>query len=195
MMRNAVRALLTTAVLAVLTGLVYPLAMTAFAQVVFPEKADGSIVRVNGRPVGSALIGQAWQGPEWFYGRPSATAEPYDASASSGSNLGPLSQALADAIEQRVHAIVTLESPYHSGLTASGIPVDLLTASASGLDPDVSPAGALFQAPRIAATRGLALESVVGLIDAHTEGKTLGFLGEPRVNVLELNLALAQLKP
>lgn len=193
MMRNALRALLATAVLAVLTGLAYPLAMTGFAQVLFPDKADGSIVRVEGRAVGSALIGQEWTGPEWFYGRPSATGEPYDAATSSGSNLGPLSQALADVIGERAQAIVTLEAPYHPGLAAAGIPVDLLTASSSGLDPDISPAAAMFQAPRIADARGVVLSEVVALIQAHTAGRSLGFLGEPRVNVLELNLALAQL--
>ncbi|HEY7400614.1 MAG TPA: potassium-transporting ATPase subunit KdpC [Actinomycetota bacterium] len=189
-MRNAIRALFATVVFAFLTGLIYPLALTVVARVVFTNQADGSPITVDGKVVGSALIGQPWDGPEWFYGRPSAIAEPYDASASSGSNLGPLSQALADAITERVQAIVELEGPYHPGLTAAAIPVDLLTASSSGLDPDISPAAAIFQAPRIAAERQISLQRVLALIDANTSGRTLGFLGEPRVNVLELNLAL-----
>ena len=142
--------------------------------------------------MGSSLIGQQWTGPQWFYGRPSAISNPYDASTSSGSNLGPLSKPLADAIRQRVAAILKVDGPYHPGLTAAQIPVDLLTASASGLDPDISPAAALFEAPRIAAVRHLSLARVEALIAAHTSTRTLGFLGEPRVNVLELNLSLRQ---
>jgi K+-transporting ATPase ATPase C chain len=193
MMRNALRALIATVVLAALTGLIYPLVMTGIAQLAFGAKADGSLMHADGRVVGSSLIGQEWQGAEWFYGRPSATSKPYDASASSGSNIGPTSRELAGDIRERVRAIIELEGPYHPGLTASAIPVDLLTASASGLDPDISPLAALFQAPRIAAARGISLAVVTRLIDDHTEGRSLGFLGEPRVNVLELNLALQDL--
>ncbi|HYU93524.1 MAG TPA: potassium-transporting ATPase subunit KdpC [Actinomycetota bacterium] len=193
MIRNAIRAALATVVLAVLTGLIYPLLMTGVAQVAFRDKADGSVVRVDGRPVGSELIGQQWMGPQWFYGRPSAISNPYDASTSSGSNLGPLSRDLADEIRKRVEAILKLDGPYHPGLTAAEIPVDLLTASASGLDPHISPAAAEFQAPRIAEVHGVALEDVERLIDDNTEGRTLGFLGQPRVNVFELNLALDRL--
>jgi len=192
MIRNATRALLATLVLAVLTGLIYPLVMTGFAQIAFHSKANGSLVKVDGTTVGSSLIGQQWTGPQWFYGRPSAISNPYDASTSSGSNLGPLSKPLADAIRQRVAAILKVDGPYHPGLTAAQIPVDLLTASASGLDPDISPAAALFEAPRIAAVRHLSLARVEALIAAHTSTRTLGFLGEPRVNVLELNLSLRQ---
>jgi len=191
--RNITRALIATVVLAVLTGLLYPLAMTAVAQVAFTEKANGSLVEVNGQPVGSALIGQRWVGPEWFYGRPSAVKD--DASTSSGSNLGPRSQDLADDITERAAAIVKVESPYTPGLTVASIPVDLVTASGSGLDPDISVAAAQFQAPRIASVRGLPLDQVMGLIDANTAGKTFGFLGEPRVNVLELNVALEGVAP
>jgi len=191
MMRGLIRAVRGTAVLAVLTGLVYPLVITGVAQVAFRDKADGSLVQADGRTVGSSLIGQEWNGPEWFYGRPSATG--YDASASSGSNLGPLSRALADDIRKRIQAVMAVDGPYHPGLTPADIPVDLLTASASGLDPDISPAAAMFQAPRIAAVRGLPLADVKRLIAVHTQGRTLGFLGEPRVNVLELNLALETL--
>jgi len=191
MIRNLTRAILFTLVLAVLTGLVYPLVMTGFAQVAFHAKANGSVVTVNGRQVGSAFVGQLWKGPEWFYGRPSVID--YDASTSQGSNLGPLSKTLATDIEQRSKAIIALEGAYHPGLTTAQIPVDLLTASSSGLDPQISPAAAKFQAPRIAATRNIPLSEVMRLIDENTAQPTLGFLGEPRVNVLELNLALQQL--
>jgi potassium-transporting ATPase KdpC subunit len=191
MMRNVVRAIIATVVLAVLTGLIYPLVMTGVAQVAFNSKADGSVVKVDGSAVGSSLIGQQWSGDQWFYGRPSAID--YDASTSSGSNLGPTNRTLAEDIAARAKAIEALEGPYHPGLTTADIPVDLLTASASGLDPDISPAAARFQAPRIAAVTSLPLEQVQALIDDHTTGKDLGFLGEPRVNVLELNLALRQL--
>jgi potassium-transporting ATPase KdpC subunit len=191
--RTALRALVAMLVLAAITGVAYPLVMTGIAQVAFHGKAEGSVVDSGGRPVGSALIGQAWTGPQWFYGRPSALSKPYDASTSGGSNLGPLSQPLADQLAKRVAAILAVERPYRPGLTASDIPADLLTASASGLDPDVSPAAALFQAPRIAAVRGLPLRAVLGLVRRETAGRTLGFLGEPRVNVLALNLALQRL--
>ncbi len=183
---------MATIVLAVLTGLVYPLVMTGLAQVAFHDRANGSLVNVDGTAVGSSLIGQQWEGPEWFYGRPSAAN--YDAAASSGSNLGPRSRALADAIKERVAAILKVEGPYHPGLRAADIPVDLLTASASGLDPDISPAAALFQAARIAAVRHLSRARVQRLIQENTEGKVLGVLGEPRVNVFELNLALRRLE-
>ncbi|MDP9185505.1 MAG: potassium-transporting ATPase subunit KdpC [Actinomycetota bacterium] len=193
MIRTVVRALVATVVLAVLTGLLYPLAMTAIAQVAFRSKADGSLVQVEGRPVGSSLIGQKWSGTGWFYGRPSAVGD--DASTSSGSNLGPTSQDLADEIAKRAEKIVKLEAPYAPGVEASSIPVDLLTASGSGLDPDISPAAAEFQAPRVAAVRGLSLDEVQALIRDNTEGRTLGVLGQPRVNVLELNLALEAAAP
>ncbi len=193
MMRTPIRALLATVVLAVLTGLVYPLGMTGLAQVTMRSKADGSVVTVSGQPVGSALIGQQWTGPQWFYGRPSATTPPDNASASSGSNLGPLSRQLAEEIRRRVQTIIEVDGPYHPGLKASGIPVDLLTASASGLDPDISPPAARFQAPRIAAVRHLSLSEVQALIRSNTAGRSLGFLGEPRVNVLRLNLTLEAL--
>jgi K+-transporting ATPase ATPase C chain len=187
---NAVRALRAVLVLALLTGIAYPLAITGIAQLTMSDKADGSLVRVDGEVVGSSSIGQLWEGEQWFHGRPSAVD--YDASTSSGSNLGPNSQELSDQIAERADAILELEGPYHPGLTVSGIPVDLLTTSASGLDPDISVAAAELQAARIAQVRGLPLEQVRSLIEDHTEEPTLGFLGEERVNVLELNLALAQ---
>ena len=190
MIRTAGKALLATIVLAVITGLIFPVVMTGVG-LLMKGRSTGSLIERNGKVVGSSLVGQTWEGPQWFYGRPSATATPYDATASSGSNQGPLSQALADSIGERIKAISDLESKYHSGLTASQIPVDLLTASASGLDPHISPQAALFQAPRIAEVRDMTGAQVRKLIDEHTEGRTLGILGQPRVNVLELNLALA----
>jgi len=192
-MRTALRALIATLLLAAITGIAYPLVMTGIGQVAFAHDANGSLVDVNGQPVGSALIGQQWTGPQWFYGRPSAVQN--DAATSSGTNLGPRSQQLADDIKARAAAILKLESPYTPGLTTAEVPVDLLTASGSGLDPDISVAAAQFQAPRIASVRGLPLDQVMSLIDAHTADKTLGFLGEPRVNVLELNIALQEVAP
>ena len=192
-MRTTLRALRATLLLAAVTGIAYPLVMTGIGQVAFAHDADGSLVDVAGQPVGSALIGQRWTGPQWFYGRPSAVQN--DAATSSGTNLGPRSQQLADDIESRATAILKLESPYTPGLTTADIPVDLLAASGSGLDPDISVAAARFQAPRIASVRGLPPDEVMRLIDAHTAEKTLGFLGEPRVNVLELNIALQEVAP
>jgi len=192
-MKTAVRALIATVVLVLLTGVLYPLAMTAFAQATMRGDADGSLVRQEGVAVGSSRIGQEWTGTEWFYGRPSAVD--YDASTSSGTNLGPTSQPLSNDIAQRIQQILKFEGPYTQGLTAAQIPVDLLTASGSGLDPDISPAAATFQAARIAAVRNLSIQQVQQLIDEHTTGKTLGILGEPHVNVLELNLALAAQAP
>jgi potassium-transporting ATPase KdpC subunit len=189
-MSNALRALRAVVVLGLLTGLVYPLVITGIAQVTMSDKADGSLVRVDGQVVGSSSIGQLWEGEEWFHGRPSTVD--YDASTSSGSNLGPTSQALADLIEERAQTVLGLESPYNPGLAVADIPVDLLTASASGLDPHISVAAAELQAPRIAAVRGLTLDDVMSLIDDHTDDRALGFLGQERVNVLELNLALEQ---
>jgi potassium-transporting ATPase KdpC subunit len=192
-MKTGLRAVIATIVLVLLTGVVYPAVMTAFAQVALKGDADGSFVQRDGTDVGSSRIGQAWTGPQWFYGRPSAVA--YDASTSSGSNLGPTSKPLSDDIASRIQRILKLEGPYTSGLTAAQIPVDLVTASGSGLDPDISVAGAEFQAPRIAAIRDMPLQQVRQLIADNTVGKTLGFLGEPHVNVLALNLALDAAAP
>ena len=190
MMSNVFRALRAVVVLGLLTGILYPLAITGIAQLTMGDKADGSLVRVDGQVVGSSSIGQLWEGDQWFHGRPSAID--YDASTSSGSNLGPNSQALADEIAKRARAILKLEGPYQSGATVADIPADLLTASGSGLDPDISVDAAEFQAPRIAQVRGLSMEQVEALIDEHTVGPALGFLGQEHVNVLELNLALEQ---
>jgi K+-transporting ATPase ATPase C chain len=185
---NIVRAFRAVVVLGLLTGLLYPLAITGIAQLTMADKADGSLVRIDGAVVGSSSIGQLWEGDQWFHGRPSAID--YDASTSSGSNLGPNSQDLAEEIAQRAQAILKLEDPYQPGATIADIPADLLTASASGLDPDISVDAAEFQAPRIAQVRGLAMQQVQRLIDEHTVGPALGFLGQEHVNVLELNLAL-----
>ncbi len=184
-------ALVLLVALQVLTGLVYPLLVTGVANVVWPGKAGGSLITVDGRPRGSALIGQQFSTAGYFWGRPSATSPvPYDASASAGSNLGPTNPALLDAVRDRVAAL------HAANPQANGpIPADLVTASASGLDPDISVAAALYQATRVAAARGLRPGTVTELIRERTEGRTLGFLGEPRVNVLELNLALDRLRP
>jgi K+-transporting ATPase ATPase C chain len=176
---------MTLATLA-LTGLLYPLALTGIAQLLFPRAADGSLVRDGGgRVVGSLLIGQRFVRPEYLQPRPSAAGAGYDAAASGGSNLGPTSQKLhdrAEAVAERLRA----ENPEAPG----PLPADLVTASASGLDPHLSPAAALWQAPRIARARGVDLERVRALIESEVEGRTLGLLGEPRVNVLATNLAL-----
>jgi potassium-transporting ATPase KdpC subunit len=192
MMKVALRAALATVVLLVLTAVLYPLAITGIAQVALSNKANGSLVEDNGKDVGSSLIGQAWDGDEWFYGRPSAIA--YDASTSSGTNLGPNSKDLASDLAKQAAAIIKLEGPYNPGLTVSAIPADLLDSSGSGLDPDISEAGALLQVPRIASVRGISEESVRQLVQDHVQGRQLGFLGLPRVNVLELNLALERLE-
>jgi len=183
-------ALVLFLLLSVLTGLVYPLLVTALAQALFPRQAGGSLVLRDGHAVGSALIGQAFSDPGHFWGRPSATTpQPYNGTASAGSNLGPLNPALTDAVKARVAALRGAD-PGNS----APVPVDLVTASASGLDPHISVAAADYQAARVARVRGLGLARVRALIAAHTEGRLAGVLGEPRVNVLQLNLALDALK-
>lgn len=179
-------ALVLFAVLSVLTGLAYPVAVTGIGQLAFPWQANGSLVLRDGKSIGSALIGQNFGDPRYVWGRPSATGPtPYNASASGGSNLGPLNPALVEAVRGRIQALRAADP----GNTAP-VPVDLVTASGSGLDPHVSVAAAQFQAARVARARKLPLAQVQQLIEAHTEGRLFGFLGEPRVNVLRLNLAL-----
>lgn len=179
-------ALVVFAVLTALTGVAYPLLVTGIAQFAFPEQAGGSLLLRDGKPVGSSLIGQNFSDPKYVWGRPSATGPmANNASASSGSNQGPLNPALTDAVKGRIEALRAAEP----GNTAP-VPVDLVTASASGLDPHVSVAAALYQATRVAKARGLPTEQVRRLIEQHTEAQLFGFLGEPRVNVLKLNLAL-----
>ncbi|MCR8957495.1 potassium-transporting ATPase subunit KdpC [Variovorax sp. S2] len=186
-MNNIVRpALVLFALLGALTGLVYPLAVTGAAKALFPSQAAGSLVVQGGTAVGSSLIGQNFSDPKHFWGRPSATApQPYNASASGGSNLGPLNPALADAVKARVEALRAADP----GNTAP-VPVDLVTASASGLDQDISPAAARYQAARVARVRGVPVEQINALIEKNTQSALWGVLGESRVNVLALNLAL-----
>lgn len=186
-MRSQLRIyVVTLAFFALLTGLAYPMAVTGIAQLVFPHQANGSLIERDEQPVGSELIGQPFTDPKYFWGRPSATAPfPYNAAASSGSNLGPANPALAEAIRERIQALQAAGP----GNTAS-IPVDLVTSSASGLDPHISVAAAFYQVPRVARERGLSEEQVRLLIERYIEGRQLGFLGEPRLNVLKLNLAM-----
>ncbi len=186
--RDALRpALVLTLLFAVLLGIAYPLALTGIGQLVFPAQANGSLIERHGRVVGSALIGQGFAAVRYFHGRPSAAGKGYDPTASSGSNLGPASSALADRVRADVAAIRM--SPGNT------VPADLVTTSASGLDPDISPEAALFQAARVARARGLRVERVRALIAARTQAPLLGFIGEPRVNVLALNLALDGVAP
>ena len=195
MIREIRPAILVLLLLTAITGLAYPLAMTAIAGVLFPRQAQGSLIEKDGKVIGSALIGQAFREEKYFHGRPSATVapdpadatktvpSPYNAANSGGSNLGPTSKALNDRIEEDVERLKA-ENP------DAAVPVDLVTTSASGLDPDISPEAALFQVPRIARARNMSEDTIRQMIAMSTQGRTLGLLGEPRVNVLALNLAL-----
>jgi potassium-transporting ATPase KdpC subunit len=189
MIRQLKPALIIFGLLTVLTGLVYPFVMTGLAQVIFPYQANGSLIQKNGQVTGSTLIGQSFDDPKYFWGRLSATATyPYNAAASGGSNLGPTNPALVQEVQARIDALKQADPT-----NTQPIPVDLVTSSASGLDPDISPAAAYYQAPRIAKVRGLDEAKVNDLIAQNTQGRQLGFLGDPRVNVLALNTALDQL--
>lgn len=184
MKKNLITAVLMTIMTTVLLGLVYPLVVTGLAQVIFPDKANGQLITSgDGTVIGSRIIGQPFVGPGYFHSRPSAAGAGYDAGASSGSNLGPTSQKLKDRVQSDVRRLQA-ENP------GKPVPVDLVTTSASGLDPHISPAAADFQVARVARDRGMTEDQVRQLVSAHTEGRQFGLLGEPRVNVLELNLDL-----
>jgi K+-transporting ATPase ATPase C chain len=195
MLREIRPAIIILVLLTLITGLAYPLAMTAIAGAIFPKQARGSLVERNGEVVGSALIGQEFKDDKYFHGRPSATtapdpadatktvSAPYNAANSGGSNLGPTSKALNDRIKEDVDKL-------KAGNSSGPVPIDLVTTSASGLDPDISPEGALFQVPRVAKARNMPLDRVRQLVAENTTGRLAGLLGEPRVNVLALNLAL-----
>lgn len=193
MKRDLITSLLAVVVLTVALGLVYPLAVTGIAQVAFPGQADGSQVKLDGRVVGSKLIGQEFKGRAFFHSRPSATG--YSGDVTFFGNAGPNSAELRDSIRANLAAYLKLERPYDRSLTRDRVPVDAVTESASGVDPHISEANARIQAHRVAAVRGLPLERVEALISDHTDGRSLGVLGEPGVNVLQLNVALEEGAP
>lgn len=192
MLRHQFRpALVLTLLLCAATGMLYPAVFTAVAQLVFPQEANGSLVTIHGRVVGSRLIGQPFTRPYYFHPRPSAAGHGYDATASSGTNKGPTDRTLADSmIAPRIDSAVAID---HA--TKGAIPADLVTASGSGLDPDISPASAQLQVERVASARGVSVAGVHELVTQHIQGRQLGLLGEPRVNVLELNVALDRTFP
>jgi K+-transporting ATPase ATPase C chain len=183
------RAIVIFVLLSVMTGIIYPLVVTGIAGLAFPRQAQGSVIVRNGKPVGSELIGQSFSDPKYFWSRPSATSpQPYNGTGSNGSNLGPLNPALIDAVKARIQALQAADPG-----NRAPVPVDLVTASASGLDPHISVAAARYQISRVARARGLKISALQALVAAHTQGRLGGFIGEPRVNVLRLNLALDDL--
>ncbi len=188
MKKNLLIALWFTLVTTVMFGVLYPLAITGIAQVLFPHRANGQLIQKNGKTVGSTIIGQSFTGPGYFHSRPSFAGTGYDATSSSGSNLGPTNKALLERVKGDVQKLQA-ENPN------APIPIDLVTTSGSWLDPEISPAAAEFQLPRVAGERGFKEEDVRALVERHTKGRDLGFLGEPRVNVLELNLDLDSVHP
>lgn len=188
MKKNFVISIWMTIVTTILLGIVYPFVVTILAQVLFPRQANGSLISVSGKIIGSRLIGQPFSSPGYFHSRPSAAGNGYDAQNSGGSNLGPTNKMLIDRVTGDVQKLQA-ENP------GAPVPMDLITTSASGLDPDISPAAAAFQTPRVAKERGMPESDVAALIAKHTEARQFGFLGEPRVNVLELNLDLDAVHP
>lgn len=183
MKKNLLTAVLMTIVTTILLGIIYPLAVTALAQLLFPNQANGQLIRLGDQVIGSRLIGQPFRSARYFHPRPSAAGNGYDAASSGGSNLGPTNQKLLDRVKVSVDAAQSENSNV-------AVPVDLVTASGSGLDPDITPAAAYFQVPRVARARALSEERLRALVAAHIQHRTIGILGEPRVNVLELNLSL-----
>jgi potassium-transporting ATPase KdpC subunit len=192
-MRNLVSSLITIVAITAVFGFVYPLVMTGFAQVAFSHQANGSLLTRDGKVVGSKLAAQAFTSPRYFHERPSATSPAYNAGGTTFANLGPTNPDLAKNVQAAAQAILRLEGPYNAGLTIHDIPVDAVTTSGSGIDPDITPAYASLQSRRIAAVRHLPLASVQKLVSQNTTGRSLGFFGESGVNVLELNLALDKL--
>jgi K+-transporting ATPase ATPase C chain len=190
MWRDLRGAVVAVVILTLAFGFAYPAVMTGFAQVAFENKADGSLIKRDGKVVGSKLAAQEFKSPKYFHERPSATAPAYNAGATTFPNLGPTNPDLARNVKGAAAAILKLEGPYNPSLKIGDVPVDAVTTSASGIDPDISPAYAALQSKRVAAVRKLPLETVQKLIDQNTDDRSLGFLGEPGVNVLKLNLAL-----
>jgi potassium-transporting ATPase KdpC subunit len=190
MLRDLKSSAIAVVVITLVFGLGIPALFTGFAQLAFSSQANGSLIKAQGKVVGSRLAAQAFTKPQYFHERPSATSPPYNAGGTTFANLGPTNPDLAKAVKQAADAILKLEGPYNPGLTIHDIPVDAVTTSGSGIDPDISPAYAQLQARRVAAVRHLPLSTVDRLIKQHTDGRSLGFFGEPAVNVLELNLAL-----
>jgi K+-transporting ATPase ATPase C chain len=192
-MRALINSVIVIVICTAVFGFGYPLLMTGFASVAFPHQAQGSLVHRNGKIVGSKLAAQSFTWPRYFHSRPSGTSPAYTAAGTTFLNLGPTSPGLAKLVSDNAKAILELERSYNPGLTIGDIPVDAVTTSGSGIDPDISPANAALQSRRVAAVRHLPLQTVQKLIEANTHGRSLGFFGEPGVNVLELNLALDRL--
>jgi K+-transporting ATPase ATPase C chain len=188
MKKNLLISILMTIATTVLLGIIYPLVVTGIAQVAFPDKANGQLIKKDGKLIGSRIIGQGFSGPGYFHSRPSAAGAGYDAANSAGSNLGPTNQKLIDRVKQDT-ARLQAENP------GKPVPIDLVTTSASGFDPHISPAGAEFQLPRVARERDTTVEELQGIVMKHTEGRQFGLLGEPRVNLLELNIELDEKFP
>jgi K+-transporting ATPase ATPase C chain len=184
-LKHLVPSVIFTIVTVVAFGLIYPLVMTGIAQLIFPAQANGSMIYVNGKPIGSGIIGQLWTKPQYFQGRPSAAGKGYDPTSTGATNYGPTNKKLIDSTKATIAALKKANPD-----ATIPVPMDLVTSSGSGIDPDISPEGAIYQAPRVAKARNMPVQKVLDLIAQHTRGRTFGFLGEPRVNVLELNRAL-----